>query len=926
MKLVGRRAECTALDRLVKAVCAGKSRALVLCGEAGVGKTALLEYLTRRAAQCHVVQTAGVESEMELAFAGLHQLCAPLLAHLDQLPQPQADALRVVFGMTAGAAPDRFLVGLATLGLLAEGAEAQPLVCVVDDEQWLDRASAQVLGFVARRLGAESVGLVFGARIPTSDLAGLPQLPVVGLGAEDARALLDAAVSAPLDSWVRDQLVAETGGNPLALLEWPRALTTQQWAGGFGLPIAVRLPGGVAEGFRQRLQLLPEPSRRLLLIAAADPLGDAGLVWRAADQLGISAEAAGPAVEDGLVDFGTRVLFRHPLVRSVVYTGALLQERRLVHGALAQVTDAQRDPDRHAWHHAHAAAGPDENVAAELEGSAGRAQARGGLAAAAAFLERATTLTLDPEKRAERALGAASAQVQAGAFDAARDLLSLAKNLEPSDFQQARIELIEAELAFATTRGGDAPQLLLKAAQRLESIDAGMARTTYLQAVTAAIFNDQVTRGDVGQLAQAIAAAPRPAGTPRAADLLLEAIAAHNNQGYAAGAAILRTAMDQFATETSPENELRGRWLCSLLAGWHLWDDQRWQLHSDSYLELVRGSGALSELPMALTSKVCRLAYFGELSAAAAVNQELQAVMEATGASFAPYGALYLAAMQGRPGEVTDLIDAARSDLSQRGEWFGITAASFASAMANNGVGNYQAALRSVSEWEPFNLLTSSTPASPMGDRRSSLLVRLSVGTFYTVEVVEAAARCGRADIATAAVEMLAEVTSPSGTDWACGVEARCRALVNEGPAAEELFRESIERLVRTRLRPDLARAHLLYGEWLRRQRRPTDARAELRCAHDMFDAMGMEGFAGRADRELQATGENIVKRAVATNSQVLTAQEAQIARLARDGHSNPEIGTRLFISTRTVEYHLQKVFTKLDIQSRKQLDRALPD
>ena len=917
------------LDRLVEAVCAGQSRALVLCGEPGVGKTALLQHLTARAAECRVVQTAGVQSEMELPFAGLHQLCAPLLDGLTGLPERQADALQIALGMSAGPPPDRFLVGLATLGLLAYVAEQQPLVCVVDDEQWLDRASAQVLGFVARRLGAESVGLVFAARVPTSDVAGLSQVPVQGLAPADARALLDAELTVSLDTWVRDQLVAETRGNPLALLEWPRALTTQQWAGGFGLPAEVRLPGGVTEGFRRRLEVLPEDARRLLLIAAADPLGDAGLVWRAAAGLGIDAEAAGPAVEDGLVEFGTRVLFRHPLVRSVVYTSASLQERRLVHSALAAVTDAARDPDRRAWHGAHAAAGPDEGVAAELEGSAGRAQARGGLAAAAAFLERATALTLDPEKRAERALSAASAQVQAGGFEAARDLLSIAEAQAPSDFQQARIELVEAELAFATTRGGDASQLLLKAAQRLESIDAEMARTAYLQAVIAAVFNDQVTRGDVGQLAQAIAAAPRPAGTPTAADLLLEAIAAHNAQGYAAGAAILRTAMDMFVTETSRENDPRGRWLCSLLACWHLWDHQRWQLLSESYLELVRASGAHSELPMALTSEVYRLAYFGELSAAAAVNDELQAVMDATAASFAPYAALYLAAMRGRPGEVTDLIDAARSDLIQRGESFGITTASFTSALAYNGVGDYQAALSSASEWELFEVLTqtSSEPAAPAGDRpSSSLLDRLSVGTYWTVEVVEAAARCGRADIATAAVQMLAEVNSAAGTDWACGVEARCRALVSEGPVAEELYRESIERLARTALRPDLARAHLLYGEWLRRERRRSEARAELRLAYDMFVEMGMEGFAGRAHRELEATGESARKRTVAADPQLLTAQEAQIARMARDGHSNPEIGSRLFISTRTVEYHLQKVFTKLNVQSRRQLDRVLAD
>jgi len=909
MKLVDRRAERGMLDRLVEAVCAGQSRALVLCGEPGVGKTALLQYLIERAAQCRVVQIAGVESEMELAFAGLHQLCAPLLDGLGDLPERQGDALRVVFGMSSGPAPDRLLVGLATLGLLAQVAEERPLVCIVDDEQWLDRASAQVLGFVARRLAAESVCVVFGARVPSSYLEGLSQLPVAGLAAADARALLDAAVSVPLDSWVRDQLVAETGGNPLALLEWPRALTTAQWTGGFGLPGAVRLQGGVAEGFGRRLAVLPEKTRRLLLIAAADPLGDAGLVWRAAARLRIDAEAAEPAVEEGLVEFGTRVLFRHPLVRSVVYTSASVGERRRVHAALAEVTDAQHDPDRHAWHAAHAAAGPDEDVAAELEGSAGRAQARGGLAAAAAFLERATTLTLHPEKRVERALAAASAQVRAGAFEAARDLLSIAKAQAPSDCQQARIDLIQAQLAFATTRGSGAPQLLLEAAQRLESIDAGLARSTYLQAVTAAIFTDDGTVGDVGQLARAAADAPSPAGTPTAVDLLLDGIAAHYNQGYTAGARILRTAFDQFGTGMSAEDELRGLFLASMLASQHLLDHDRWQRISDRHVELARSLGALSELPLALPIKVLCLAYAGELTDAAALSQELQAMTEALGKGFPPYAALIVAGMRGRPGEVSDLIDAARSDLSQRGEGYAMTVATWASAMANNGVGNYQAALRSASHRQP-----------------SSLIARLSVGSFRAIELVEAAVRCGHTDVAVDTVNKIAEVTTAAGTDWARGVEARCRALVNEGPEVEELFREAIARLGRTRLRPDLARAHLLYGEWLRRERRRGEARVELRLAHNMFEEMGMEGFAGRTGRELEATGETARRRTIAPDPQLLTAQEAQIARMARDGHSNPEIGARLFISTRTVEYHLQKVFTKLNVQSRRQLDRVLVD
>jgi hypothetical protein len=683
MKLVNRRVERAMLDRLVESVCAGQSSALVLSGDPGVGKTALLNYLIERATECQVIQIAGVESEMELAFAGLHQLCGPLLGGLQCLPEPQGEALRVVFGTSSGPRPDRFMVGLATLSLLANVAEKRPLICVVDDEQWLDRASAQVLGFVARRLVAESVGLVFGARVPTSDLAGLPELPVAGLRAADARALLDAVVTGSLDGWVRDQLVAEARGNPLALMEWPRMLTTQQWAGSFGLPAAVRLPGGVTEGFQRRLDVLPERTRRLLLIAAADPLGDAGLVWRAAARLGLDGEAAVPAVEDGLVEFGTRVLFRHPVVRSVVYTSAPVGERRKVHGALAEVTDAGRDPDRHAWHGAHAAAGPNEQVAAELERSAGRAQARGGLAAAASFLERATALTVDAEKRVERALSAASCQVQAGGFEAARDLLSIAEALAPNDFQRARLELIQAQLAFVRTRGGEAPSLLLKAARRLQSVDAGRARTTYLQAVTAAIFADEVTRGEVAQVAQAPAAAPPPAGTPSATDLMLDGIVAHYTQGYAAGAKLLRAAFDQLGTGTSPEKELRELFLAAMLAGQHLWDHDRWQQLSDRNVELARKLGALGELPTALTLKVFCLAYAGELGAATVLNQELQAVIEAIG-GFPPYAALGIAALRGRPDEVTGLTSAASSDLTQRGERYGITVATWASGTVDH--------------------------------------------------------------------------------------------------------------------------------------------------------------------------------------------------------------------------------------------------
>jgi DNA-binding CsgD family transcriptional regulator len=907
MELVGRRAECGELDRLIEGVRAGGSRALVVSGEAGVGKTALLEYLAARASGCRLARIAGVQSEMELPFAALHQLCAPMLDKLQGLPVPQRDALEIAFGTSSGSASDRFLVGLAVLSLLSEVAEEQPLVCLIDDEQWLDRASAQVLGFAARRLGAESVGLVFAARAPSSEITGLPGLVVERLGETDARALLDAVLTGPLDTRVRDRIIAETQGNPLALLELPRGLTPQQLAGGFGLPSAVRLSSGIEESFRRRAAVLPDQTRRLLLVAAAEPIGDPVLVWGAAARLGIGAEAAAPATEAGLVEFGMRVRFRHPLVRSAVYGAASQQERGQVHGALSEATDPERDPDRHAWHRAHAATGPDEAVAAELERSAGRAQARGGVAAAAAFLERATMLTLDPIRRAERALAAASAKINAGAFSAARDLLSIAEAGPLSDFQQARIELMGAQLAFLTNRGSEAPPLLLKAAKRLEPIDAELSRATYLQALTAGYFAGRLALGGgVTEVARAAANAPPPPHPPRAPDLLLDGLIAHHSNGYRAGLPILRKALHAFGTGMPVDEELRWHWVAGIVAR-YVWDDHSWDALSDRHVALARSVGALSELPVALNSRAFMLLFAGELAAAASLIQQLQPAIEATGTNRVPYSALGLAAFAGRQADAATMTDAITRDVHLRGEGIGLTVSEWASAVLNNGLGNYEKAVTAV-------------------ERATDYLGEMITPPWPAVELVEAATRTGRSDMAADVFRRLAEVTTASGTDWALGIEARARALLNDGDTAERLYRDSIERLGRTRMRADLARAHLLYGEWLRRERRRIDARAQLRIAYDMLDTIGMDAFAERARRELEATGETTRKRSVATGDEQLTAQETQIARMARDGLSNPEIAARLFISGRTVQYHLSKVFTKLGIESRTQLDGVLPN
>ena len=902
--LTGRLSERDVLDRFVADVRAGEGRALVVRGEPGVGKTVLLDYLAGRASGCLVARSAGVQSEMELAFAGLHQLCAPMVDHAESLPDPQREALRTVFGLSAGPVPDRFLVGLAVLGLLSETARERPLVCVVDDQQWLDHASAQALGFAARRLAADPVGLVFAARVPGQDLAGLPELVVEGLADHDARSLLESGLTGltgPLDARVRDRVIADTHGNPLALLELTRGLTPAQLTGGFGVSDAVPLDGRIEESFRRQLEALPAQTRRLVQLAAADPSGDPVLVWRAAGRLAIGGGAAGPAVEAGLAEFGARVRFRHPLVRSAAYRSASVQTRQELHGALAEATDPSVDPDRRAWHRAQAAPGPDEDVAAELEQCAGRAQRRGGLAAAAAFLERSAGLTLDPARRAQRALAAAQAKHQAGALDAALGLLAMAQAGPLDELQRARADLLRAQVAFASSHGRDAPPLMLGAARQLEALDVGLARETYLEAFTAALFVGRLSPA-VGDVARAARIAPAPPGPARAADLLLDGLALLVTEGYAAGTPTLRQALLAFRSQDiTAEEGLSWLWLAGR-AAMAVWDDETWHILASRHVKLARDAGALSELPLAVRSRILLHAHAGELADGAALIAEAQAVAEATGIPLGPYGALGVAAFRGQEAEATELFQAAMDGVTSRGEGRGVTS-QYAAALLYNGLGHYDKALAAaelVCEYDDIGVLGWSL-----------------------AELVEAAVRSGQPARASDALQRLSETTRASGTDWALGTEARSRALLSQGQTAENSYREAIERLGRTRMRPAVARAHLLYGEWLRRENRRQDARAELRTAHGLFTTMGIEAFAERARRELLATGDTVRKPTAETVSE-LTAHEAHIARLAVDGRTNAEIGTQLFLSTRTVEWHLGKVYTKLGVGSRRELRRAL--
>jgi DNA-binding CsgD family transcriptional regulator len=905
--LLDRAAETAAVGGVLAAARDGLSGVLVLRGEAGIGKTALLEWAAGQAVDMQLARVAGMQAEMGMGFAGLHQLLVPFLGGLELLPEPQRQALGSAFGLVAGPPPDRFLVGLAALTLLTDAAAAtRPVLCLVDDAQWLDQVSVEVLGFVARRLYADRMGMVFTVREgegQAAALAGLPELILGGLPEQAGGQLLAAYARARVDGRVSAQVVAGVAGNPLALVEAAAELTPAELSGAVPLGWPLRFGGRLEELYLSQVQALPVGTQTLLLVAAADPTGDPALVYQAAGQLGADAAAGEAAGTGRLVAWRPRVQFRHPLIRSAAYWAAPAGERRRAHAALAAATDPAADPDRRAWHRAEAAPRPDEQVAADLERSAGRAQARGGLAAAAAFLERAAALTPDQARRAGRALDAAEADLQAGAFGKARDLLATAEAGPLDEFQRARVDLLCGRIAFASGLGSDAPPLLLKAARRLEPLNLDLARETYVDAWQAAFFAGHLANvGDLLEVSRAARALPPPANPPRLVDLVLDGFARLVTDGPAAAAPVLRQATSAFAGSDIPEDEiLRWGWIATV-ANEALWDDGGWHV-TVRQVQLAREAGALDQLSFLLNYMAVETIWSGDFAAATLLIAEARAVCEATGSRFAPVAAMMLAAFRGREAEAVPLIQSTIEQATAGGQGVSVTVAYWVAALLYNGLGRYEEALRAALQASQHRHVYVSMWALP--------------------ELVEAAARTGNPRIADDALDRLTETAGAGGTEDGLGIEARSRALLSKADAAEAYYRQAIGQLGHGRRRPEIARAHLLYGEWLRRQRRRRDARDQLRTAFAMFDSIGMEAFADRTRAELRATGEQARPRSPGT-PEVLTPQEEQIARLVAGHLTNREIAARLFISASTVEYHLRKIFRKLGVTGRTQLARTI--
>lgn len=911
-RLRGRVGECETLRNLLATVRSDGSAVLVLRGEAGVGKTALLDYVADEASGFLSVQVAGVESDMELAFAGLQQLCSPLLGHLDELPSPQRQALDVAFGRGVGDTPDRFLVGLAVLSLMAAAAESRPLLCIVDDAQWLDQVTVQTLAFVARRLLAEPIAMVFAVRDNPEVLAGLPELELAGISDAEARELLESVMVGGIDPRVRDRIVAETRGIPLAIVQVPRNVSATELSGGFWISGKRSSTAAIEDDFVRRVRSLPERTQRLLLIAAAEPVGDSALFLRAAASLDVDVDALAPAEADGIIEFGTRMRFRHPLMRSAAYRAADLLDRRTVHRALADATDSDADPDRRAWHAALAASGPDDTIAAELEASASRAQSRGGIAAAAAFLERATSLTANPAHRSARALAAAQAKRDAAALAEAYELLSIAELGPLTQLQAAQVARLRAQMDFVRSRAGapgapktgEAARLLLSAAKALDGLDGDLAREIHLEALAAAMYagrlGDKNLLPDVAKAGRA--AVDRLTEVRRPLDLLLSGMTDRIIDGPGAGADHMRAGLELWNAHEETTDTNDRSWPFPVIqesAAHELWADSKLKHIATATVRRARDAGALAALPPALAYRAGVHVYMGEFKSATRLLDEIDAITSALGNAPRKYHALNMAAWRGVTDEALSLIAEAAEEGAAKGEGRLVGLTNLLRAIVFNGAGRYDEALAAAKECCEYE--------------------DLGFFGWCLYELIEAATHAGDTEAAASALPHFERRAGITGTDWGLGVVAAARAMVAADTTSDALFADAVERLDRAHVALHGARVRLCYGEWLRRENRRVDARAQLGAAHDTFAKVGSEGFAERARRELAATGGKVRKQPLSSGDE-LTTQESQIARLAADGLTNQEIGAQMFISTHTVEWHLRKVFVKLGITSRRQL------
>ena len=916
MQIIGHCAEKLALGELLDRVRAGMSRVLVLRGEPGIGKSALLDHAVERAGDLQVLRTVAAESETRVGFAALHQLLMPLLGGVDRLPDPQRRALEVAFGSVSGPPADPFRVGLAVLTLLSDAAERRPVLCVVDDAQWLDGPSADVLSFAARRLLDDRVGMLFALQEisePTPRFRALPALRIAGLPRRDAHGLLAAAVDQPLDRAVAERIVAETGGNPLALLEVTRALTATQRSGDTPLPEPLPLGHRLDGAFVRPVRELPPDTQALLLLAAADHPGWGNRLWKAAAAMGIAESVATPAEAAGLAVFWPEVRFGHPLVRSAVYHGATPARRRQLHRALAAASDPKLDADARAWHLAKAALGPDERVAAEQEAAAERARLRGGYAVAAALLERAALLTPDQWRRAERRLLAAEADLLAGAADRADALLARALPGLSDPLSRAQAVRMAGMIQLVRGQPAEASSTLLRAAKDLRPRDARSARQALLSALEATVSAgwsaSHTVLHEIARTADELSGIDSPEASP--ADVLLTGYTTLVTTGYVAAVPGLRRAVGMFlAEDVDVEVSLQRLGLAVIAAG-GLWEDDALDRLTTRWVQLARDSGAKSRLAVALRYRGCFAdAPSGRLAAARAATAEAVELAEATGKPglVGPCGVrenVLALALSGREAQTRATAAALiRAGTDRNAPGLALFAA-YSLGILELGLGDYQAAVSHLQQ---------------VGSHNDPLL-----GTHALPELVEAAVRAGRLNLAESACSRFGRQAQASGTPLALGLLARSQALLAAPGPAQALYEEAIGYLGRSRTSPQLARAHLLYGEWLRRQRRRREARDHLRIAHDMLDAIGLDGFATRARVELGATGEHARKRDSGVTEQ-LTPQEAQIAALVSRGEANRDIAAQLVISPSTVEYHLRKVFRKVGVSSRTQLARRIVD